>query len=98
MFIAQLILIQLFFFDILQFYSEDTKKEIFANFWEKVSWNQRKLILSSLHISISLPNRKTTEIDTSRRDNTLLKAMKAVKFCGNTFLNTLRAGRAMAES
>lgn len=66
-----------------------------------MSWDQRK-VFASLYISICPPKRKTTEKETSRRDNALIytlpKDTEAVKVCRNTFLSTTGLGRAIVES
>lgn len=81
--------------------SEDTRKEIFTTFWEKMTWDQRKVFVSA-HVSLYPPSRKTTEDEASRRSYTLIYRLpngaEAVQVCRNTFLSTTGLGRFTVET
>ncbi|CAH1106899.1 unnamed protein product [Psylliodes chrysocephalus] len=82
-------------------FSEQIRKEIFANFWKKMTWDQRKLFVSG-HVSLQSTSRKTRESEGSRRENTMVYKLhngkELVQVCRKSFLNTIGLGRFTIES
>lgn len=78
--------------------TEDTRVKIFEDFWSKMTWDQRKIYVSS-NVRKQTTKEKTTDLEKSRRSGTFLYFIdageKKFQVCRNTFLNTFDIGYKM---
>nr|XP_022904026.1 uncharacterized protein LOC111416287 isoform X2 [Onthophagus taurus] len=75
-------------------FSEETRQQIYTNFWEKLNWEERKQYIKAL-VDV-LPSVRRKSEDLSRRGSTFVLRLKkhgvSYRVCKKMFLNTLAIG------
>ena len=79
---------------------EEFRKKVFEEFWSKMTWDQRKVYVSS-NVRKQVTKVKTTEAEESRRIGSFLyfidNGQKKIQVCRSMFLNTFDLGYKMIQ-